>query len=491
MLAARIANLMESPQYRHAHWGVLAVNVETGNTVYEHDADKLFAPASVTKLFSVAAALDELGADYRFRTPIYYRGTLKEGKLDGDLILRASGDLTMGGRTTPQGEIAFRDHDHTYAQFMSDAQLTEPDPLAGLNDLAAQVAAAGIREVTGQVIVDDRLFEQASSTGSGPGRLTPILINDNLVDFTIEPGQPGERAKVISRPETLLVAVDNRIDTVAAGEETEIDIHDAGGGRLILTGKMPAGRAPLVRTHEVSDPADFARGLLIEALEREGVDLDVSPWSSNPPRETWPQDEQYQQLKQVAELVSPPFAENARLILKVSHNLHASTLPLLLAAKHGERTLPEGLAHEREFLKRVGVEVDSISFGGAAGGSPADFVTPRATVQLLLAMARRDDFVPYRKALPIMGIDGTLVDVVAEKSPAHGRVQAKTGTLVWKNVLNDRFLLTSKALAGYLTTKEGETLAFAAFVNNAHIDTIRETRYAGELLGKLCEILTQ
>src|SRR5262249_41284556 len=100
------------PHFKTAQIGYRFVDLKTGEVVIERDSEKLFVPASTTKLFSTAAALDALGADYRFHTPIYRRGRLSEGRLDGDLILVASGDPTMGGRTTEKGEIAFQDSDH-------------------------------------------------------------------------------------------------------------------------------------------------------------------------------------------------------------------------------------------------------------------------------------------------------------------------------------------------------------------------------------------
>src|SRR5688572_29377437 len=105
-LNERVDSLLGEDRFKHAHWGMLFVDLETGEVVLERNKDKLFAPASVTKLFSTAAALDALGADHRFVTPVYRRGTLKDGgELDGDLILVASGDLTLGGRTNEKGEI--------------------------------------------------------------------------------------------------------------------------------------------------------------------------------------------------------------------------------------------------------------------------------------------------------------------------------------------------------------------------------------------------
>src|SRR5436305_4159447 len=181
-LAARVEAVLKAPEGKHGRWGVLAVDVAGGKAVYEHNADQLFAPASVTKLYTCAAALIELGAGHRFETPVYRRGPVRGGRLDGDLILLAQGDLTLGGRTDPGGKMTFKDDDHIYANGPGPrAAVTDTDPLAGLKELARQVKAAGVREVRGDVLVDDRLFEQARGTGSGPDSLTPTRVDDNVV----------------------------------------------------------------------------------------------------------------------------------------------------------------------------------------------------------------------------------------------------------------------------------------------------------------------
>ena len=178
------------------------------------------------------------------------------------------------------------------------------------------------------------------------------------------------------------------------------------------------------------------------------------------------------------------------MILKVSQNLHASTLPLLLAAHRSERSLSDGLRIEGQVLRSLGVDIDSISFGGGAGGDGADLVTPRATVALLRAMAKRDDFVGFEAALPILGRDGTLALSVVPESPARGHVRAKTGTYVVQNGLTGGHVLTSKALAGYLETGSGRHLVFAFFLNDAPItgDVTAATDAAGRLMGRLCEL---
>ncbi len=488
-LDAKIASVVDADAFKQAHWGILIVDRGSGDVLYERNADKLFAPASTTKLYSVAAALDALGADYRFETPVVRRGELDgNGVLAGDLILVGSGDLTFGGRSDAAGHIVFKDSDHTYANGNETAELTDPDPLGGLNELARTVASRGIQRVRGEVWVDDRLFERAEGSGSGPSRITPILVNDNVIDIVIRPTTPGAAAEVVCRPETAAYRLDAQVDTAAKDGGTSVEITTAGPGGIAVRGRIAAGHRPLVRIYEVENAASFARSLFIEALRRAGVVVDASPLVANRTSALPPFDE-YKKLPRVAVLQSPPFAESARLILKVSHNLHASTLPLLVAVKNGKGTLGDGLRLERDFLIRAGVDAATISFGGGAGGSRADYTTPRATVQLLRYMRTRPDFAAYEQALPVLGVDGTLATAVKADSPARGKVRAKTGTLYWDNGLNGTSLLTSKALAGYMTTASGRELVLAMFVNNAHLENAGQTGRVGRVLGQLCELV--
>lgn len=487
-VTAQIEAFVDEGAYRNGQWGLLVADLKSGETLYERSPERLCAPASVTKVYSVAAAMDGLGAQYRFETPIYARGEVNsDGVLTGDLILVASGDPTMGGRATDNGEIAYTNSDHIYGD---GAELTSGDPLAGLNELAIAVRTSGVRQVRGDVFIDDRLFDHARGTGSGPSLLTPIMINDNLIDLIITPTEVGSAAQVVCRPSTSSILLDAVVETVAADEATHVTVESPNGRSLVIRGRIAAGRKPLVRPHDVTDPASFARSLLIEALRRADVTVDASPLGNNR-LDRLPAREQYAAMRRVALLTSPPFSESARLILKVSHNLHASTLPLLLAAKHGQRTLAEGLKHQRDFLLKAGVDADSISFGGAAGGDPADFVSPRATVTLLRYMTTRDDFPLFERAMPVLGQDGTLARAVPSDSPARGKVQAKTGTMFWHNQMNGGAILTSKSLAGYMTAASGRRLVFAVFVNNLPTKTSEDRERIGKALGRLCEIIYQ
>jgi D-alanyl-D-alanine carboxypeptidase/D-alanyl-D-alanine-endopeptidase (penicillin-binding protein 4) len=488
-LAAKIEEVINGPDYKQSRWGILIVDADSGQTLYEHEADKLCIPASVTKLYSCAAALVFLGPDYKFETPVYRRGQLVDHRLQGDLILVAQGDLTLGGRTSPDGRMAYRDSDHIYATSTGTrTELTETDPLAGLKELARQVRAAGITYVEGDVLVDDRLFAKARGSGSGPSILTPIMVNDNIVDVVVTPGSAASQpAAVRLVPSTSFVQMDAEVVTVEEGKATRIDVVPAGPQRFVIQGQIPLQSRPMVRIFPIEDPTAFARSLFIETLRQEGVTVKASPLQT--PGAELPERDSYVRLPRVALFTSPPLSEAVKVTLKVSHNLYASTLPLLLAAKQGKRTLPEGLRLQRQVLADLGVDVGTISFAGGAGGANADAVTARATVQLLRGMAKRSEYAAFRAGLPVLGVDGTLADVVSADSPARGKVLAKTGTLTWHDLLNDRTLLTSKSVAGIMTTARGRSLAFALFVNNVPLPRGVDSMREGKSLGRLCEVI--
>jgi D-alanyl-D-alanine carboxypeptidase/D-alanyl-D-alanine-endopeptidase (penicillin-binding protein 4) len=488
-LAAKIDEIVSASAYEHSRWGILVVHAASGQTVYARNPDMLCVPASVTKLYSCAAALAAFGPDYRFTTPVHRRGEVANGSLAGDLILVASGDPTLGGRSDGKGGLAFKDHDHTYANWLSaGAELTEADPLSGLAALARQVREAGIRRVEGDVLVDDRLFARARATGSGPEWLSPIVVNDNCLDVTVSPAAAaGQPAALSVRPATDYVQVDGFVETAERGSGVRVTAERVAPLRFTVRGKVPAGGKTVLRICPVEDPAGFARALFIGCLRRAGVEVAASAF--RPPTAELPERESCARLPRVAAFTSPPMAELLKVTLKVSHNLYASTLPLLLAAREGKQTVADGMRCEGRILKDLGVDVSSISLESGAGGGNADRVTPAATVRLLRAMTRRPDFAVYEAALPVLGVDGTLADAVGPDCQARGRARAKTGTYGDGDLLNARMLLRSKALAGYLTAANGRALVFAVFLNDVPLPRGTTPDREGKALGRLCETL--
>ncbi len=486
-LSVAINSTINSSIYNQATWGILVIDQETGKVVYEKNSQKMFVPGSTTKLFITAAALSTYGPDYKFETPVYYTGDIdSSGVLKGNLTLVASGDLTMGGRNTPDGKLAFTNLDHNDANAVEGANITSQDPLAGLNELARQVKSSGINKIEGEVIIDDRLFETTAAP-TGDYVISPIMINDNLIDLQITPGKVGENATIVWRPQTSLYKVVSRVETVSSGE-VNINVNFDGKNTIIVSGQIPANSTTLLRTYAVQDPASFARSLFIEALKRQGVEVTASANAPNP-QELLSNNTTYDEEKRVALLTSLPFSENIKVILKTSHNIQADTLVSLLAAKNGKKTFAEGMLLEGSFLSNVGIDPDNIALNDGRGGSSSDRISPQDAVTLLQYVSTQNYSQAYFDALPIMGYDGTLAGKVSNNSSIYGKVNAKTGTTLEENGLTGQGILLGEGMAGYMTTASGKKLIFAIYINNMPANSVEDSFKVQNDIIKVCKII--
>ncbi len=459
-LPASVARIVEKPQYAHASWGLLEVDPETRRTNLARRAEEMFIPGSTAKLFSISGAWRTLGPDSRIRTPIFQRGSRTGDRLDGDLILVGAGDVTFGGRTRADGTVEYTNIDHVDANTIPGATLTPQDPLAGILALAEQVRASGLRRVSGDVVVDDRLF--SSTWDPQP---TPIMINDNVIDVLVRPAAAGQAASLSVRPVAASYTVTSTVRTVAAGQPTEITVSGSAPGRISVTGTIAADAEPFLQVAPITDVSAFARTTLIEALESAGVAVDASATGANPVN-LLPRSSQYPSRSRVAEFVSPVYAEQAKLILKVSLNLGANLAICQLAVRAGSTDCEDGFAPLRTFLASAGVDVESMALSDGRGGDPADRATPLTVTQILRYWTRQADFDRWRTSLPILGEDGTLASNATE-SPARGKVFAKTGTAAAGDPLNGKIQVQAKALAGYLEGPDGSWLVFDVVANNA------------------------
>ena len=495
LLPQSIISVMHKPRYVRATWTLLAADLATNETLYALDPERLAFTGSVRKLFSVGVALSALGANHRFVTPVYRRGTVgHDGTLRGDLVLVASGDLTFGGRLQSHDAIAFTDFDHNDANSLGTAILTPQDPLLGLNELARQVRATGLRSVRGDVVIDDRLFD-SYRVPNGNLLITPMLVNENIVDVWGTPAAPGETTRTGWRPQTSGLRVVDSVRTAAAGTKAVITLSPNENALCdwpkpctrTIFGTIPvdysaplSGVSTFVRTFRVEQPASFARIAFIDALTRAGVSVSAPLMAKNRPSRLPPIGSKPSNTL-VARFVSPPYAQAAKLVLKVSLNLGANLSLSLFGLTQGKRTVAGSLAAERTALvKNFGIPPGQFDFPTNGSGSPDSRATARAVVTMLETMSRNANAATYRAALPIFGVDGSLA-TIGRSLPVRGHAYAKTGTSI------DATGLKAQVLAGYIDTKRGHHLAFSLFVNNVGpLDSIADV---AAVLGDQAEIV--
>ncbi|HVB37911.1 MAG TPA: D-alanyl-D-alanine carboxypeptidase/D-alanyl-D-alanine-endopeptidase [Vicinamibacterales bacterium] len=470
-LAAKIDAIVTRPLYRHGAFGIEFLSLDTGQPIYTRNADKLFTPASTTKLLTEGTALHLLGADYRFHTRVYRTGPIAaDGTLDGDLVLVASGDPDLSNRIQPDGTLAFENEDHAY-DGSPDTKAVPGDPLLVIRELASQIAAHGVKRIDGRVMVDASLFPEGTRELGTGTVLSPVVVNDNVIDVTLTPAATaGQPPAMRVSPETAYVQFSNAVTTGKADSKVDVKFdrdvtHDDGSHSVTVSGSMPAGGPAILFAYRVTAPSRFAAMALAQALQEKGIAAMAAPPDATPDFAALAAS--YTPDAMVAEHVSPPFSEEVKVTLKVSQNLHASLTPYLLGAlvAHAKtKILQAGFDQEHTFLAGAGLDLTGASQGDGAGGALSAFFTPDFMVHYLAFMAKQPDFAVFERALPVLGRDGTLWNIETD-SPAAGHVHAKTGTFGAFNNLNRGLMLTAKGLAGYMTTADGRHLAFAIYAN--------------------------
>ena len=494
-LAARIREITGRPEYKHASFGIEVYSLDDDKVMYALNGQQLFTPASTTKLLTEGTALELLGADYRFHTRVYRTGAIApDGTLNGDLILVASGDPNLSGRIQPDGTLSFQNEDHSY-DASPDTKAVAGDPLLVMRELAAQVAAKGVKRVAGRVLVDATLFPEGGHEDGTQTVISPICLNDNIVDVTVSPGSAeGAPVGISVSPATSYVTFVNRAVTGSANSKpdiqppSEMPNPDGSYTVAIIAVRFLLGKAPILYAYAVPAPSRFAQVAFAEVLREKGITVTVPPPSEKVNFSAL--SAAYTAENVVAEHISPPLSEDIKVTLKVSQNLHATMTPFILGEVLAHKTKDidqAGFDLERDFLSKAGLDLTGASQGDGAGGAQSAYFTPDFMVHYLAYMSRQRDFSIFESALPVLGRDGTLWNIQVN-SPAAGHVFAKTGTFDAYDNLNRRLMLTGKGLAGYTTTPEGRPLAFAIYVNRVSLpgdDPDAPQKIAGQALGEI------
>ncbi len=469
-LERRLAVLLDQPPYDRATWGIYAVD-DRGRVLYQRNPDRLFIPASNTKLIIAAAAAALLPPTYRVRTSLYVNGPIDSGVLHGDLILYGRGDASYSTRC-----------------YATDTLLPGvcDSATAVMGELADLVAAQGVRRITGRVVGDGSFFEpvlrhprwelfDVAWWYAAP--VSGLAFNDNSVDFRIAPGPAVDTPPTITwSPDLGLVAFENRARTVAADSSTTIRnrfYQVPGTWQVWADGTVALGRRPWTEYFAVPDPNLYAARALAAALLARGVAVEGGAASTT------------DSLFAAAARAAPPLAERLGRplpdlifpILNTSQNTFAEYLLKVLGRElGGAGSWEAGLKVERGFLADS-VHIDSTAFflDDGSGLSAGNLVTPRAFVQLLRYMARHPRRDAFLAGLPHAGAPGSLVNRFAG-TPLSGRVTAKTGSITHVNTLS-----------GYVDRAGGGRITFSIQANS---HTVPYARMLDQIDSILVEIGT-
>ena len=472
-LTAALVAIENQPKYNSSDWGYIAIDQKTGEVLAAQNPDKMFDPGSTMKSFSVSAALKAYGNDYKFTTPVYRAGSVSGDTLTGNLVLVGSGDLSFGLREQPNGTLYYENFpalDHSYANIGAPGAVEPPgDPLGVLDQYAQKVKAAGITKVNGDVVIDDRLFTPIKWPD---GLVSPIWINENLIDIEVSPGSAaGQPSTIDWRPKTASYTVETQATTVDAKESPELEAKETTPGHIVVKGKIPAGSKPVLTVQEITDPSAFARTAFIEALQRAGVTVTATPTGPNP-ASLLPAKDSYQAGDKLAEHTSATIAAYVQLIMKVSYNRGADLMACLAAVKSGSTDCEQGLVAEVDNFTSLGVSKDAAYPFDGAGSNDQSRSSPRA----LATFYKNATATPYAQALfdslPIVGKDGTMANVLPD-SPLAGKAQIKTGNRGVGTPAGQSILL-GNSLAGYVLAKSGRQFTVMIAMGNMPFNSFAE-----------------
>lgn len=450
-LGGQIDRAIDESKFATARWGVYAMSLRDGRTLYARNADKPITPASNMKVYTTAVALDLLGADYRWLTSVYAAAAPDAGgTIDGDLILygRGAPDLiseTRRGRTASLGQLA----DDLYAR--------------------------GVRRVRGKVIGDESYF-RGEALGDGwlwndvqwyfGAEISALSINGNETTLTVTPGsKAGDAVGVKFDSPTDYFHVKNDANTRERGTATSLGItRGLSDNEFRIWGDFPAGGRGFSARLAAHRPALWAAILFRDALKARGITVEGEALARDARSNL---DERFdpQSGVELASIKSRTLGEVVRATNKESINLYAELILRTIGKERGslapdrdpQRTRMRGddeagTAVVRMWIERAGISSSGLSLHDGSGLSRLDLVTPEATARLLAAIAKTSSASIFRDSLPVAGRDGTLGGRLRNSA---GRIQAKTGTLTYNN-----------SLSGYILTEDGEPLVFSIICNN-------------------------
>jgi D-alanyl-D-alanine carboxypeptidase/D-alanyl-D-alanine-endopeptidase (penicillin-binding protein 4) len=447
-LQERLHGHLSQPRFAAAVWGLKVVSLDSGRTIFEHNAGKLLKPASNAKLYTGALALDRLGPDYRIQTSLYSNARPNRmGTLAGDLIIYGRGDPSWAAR--------FHDGDYT----------------KGLDPLVQAVVDAGVKRIKGDLIGDESFF-RGPPLGSGwmwddlqfyyGAEVSALTVQDNVVDLVFKPGaRVGEPCQVVATPATRYLTFINRTETVSAGGARALadPYRPLGQNVVYLSGTWPLDATNRTDAVSVHDPARWFVTLFREALGGRGIavsgQLRTLNWLD---RQTSSVPES--KRVELGSVGSCPLSEIVTRMMKPSQNLYAQLLLLQVGARRQtteasrQTTEEAGLEEMNQFLGEAGVRKGDVFLEEGSGLSRGALVTPNATVALLQFMYRHRHAAVFRDALPVAGVDGTLKQRLKQAVTA-GKVRAKTGYIGFVHTIS-----------GYATTAAGEQVAFSIMLNN-------------------------
>jgi D-alanyl-D-alanine carboxypeptidase/D-alanyl-D-alanine-endopeptidase (penicillin-binding protein 4) len=446
----RLASLVNSGVARGSQASIQIVELESGRVVAERNPRMPVAPASNMKLFTTAAAIDLLKPSFEVTTGVYVRGQVDPaGTLNGDVRFVGRGDPTIGGR--------FHDGSAT----------------AVIQDWAADLKAAGIKTVNGNLIFEHGYFDLDYIHPTWPAdQLTawyeaPIAafsMQEGCIEVRVLPSRNGERCVVQLEPPTSYVTVENSCRT---GRGYPFITRHRGSNNVIVRGGVPArsGRTEVFIT--VENPVHYFAAVTNETLQRAGIRIQGQiVLTARDGRPDW----------RLVTKHSTPLSILVYVINKKSQNHYAEQVLKMIGAElRKEGSWAAGNAEVKEWLTtKIGVPASEFTPADGSGMSRDNRASANAFIALLRYMWKspwREEFV---SSLPYTGDPDSKFGNRLRKPPFARQVYAKTG-----------YISGVIGLSGYVHSQSGKVYAFSFLFNRYNTGVFAVYNLQDEMLKEI------
>ncbi|WP_114192179.1 serine-type D-Ala-D-Ala carboxypeptidase [Edaphovirga cremea] len=409
---------------------LLVQKVGASSPTIDYHGQQMALPASTQKVLTALAALLQLGPDFRFNTTLESHAPIADGVLRGSLTARFGGDPTLRRQS--------------------------------LRNMVAVLKKQGVREITGDVIIDTSVFASHDKAPGWPWNditqcfsapPAAAIVDRNCFSVSLYSApKPGDMA-FIRVASYYPVHMFSQVRTLAKGspdaQYCELDVVPGELNRFTLTGCLTQRGDPLPLAFAIQDGASYAGAILKDELIQAGIQID-----GNLKRQTTPSPAG----TILAQTQSAPLHELLKIMLKKSDNMIADTVFRTIG--HQRFGVPgtwrAGADAVRQVLKqKAGVDLGNSIVVDGSGLSRHNLLAPATMMQALQYIAQHDQELNFITMLPLSGYDGTLrYRGGLHEAGVDGKVSAKTGAL--QGVYN---------LAGFITTASGQRMAFVQFLS--------------------------
>ena len=437
-VAPLVANLPEG-----ASTAVIAKNIDQNKIVADYNGSTFMLPASTQKVFTAVAAKLVLGDEFKFDTALLTNGKIQNGDLDGNLIVRFTGDPNL---TSGQ-----------------------------LYDLLAELKKQGVNKINGDLVLDTSVF---SSHDRGLGWIWNDLtmcfnsppsaanIDNNCFYAELDANQaPGETVK-INVPAQFPIQVFGQVYIADSNEapycQLDVVVHD--NNRYQVKGCLARQTKPFGLSFAVQDPDAYAAAIIQRQLKRLGIEFNGKVL----------QPQKMQQGQLLVQHFSKPLPDLLKKMMKKSDNQIADSLFRAVAYHYYKRpaSFQLGTLAVKSILQKQGIKFGNSILADGSGLSRHNLVAPKTMLSVLEYIARNEDKLHLMETFPIAGVDGTISGRGGLINPPLVKnVIAKTGSL--KGVYN---------LAGFMNNARGEKVAFVQFINGYSTGELESKTKRGPLV---------